>query len=92
MLLPPAPCALPPAEQDSEFFDQLFAEIVRATHHVHLETFLWENGFVSDRVVEALTECVRRGIETRVLTTTTARSSKPARRSTSTRARDCTRR
>lgn len=53
--------------QDSAFFDVLFDEIERATHHVHLETFLWENGFVSDRVVEALTDCARRGIETRVL-------------------------
>ena len=41
--------------QDTAFFDELFAEIERAKHHVHLETFLWENGFVSDRVVEALT-------------------------------------
>ncbi len=53
--------------QDSEFFDALFDDIERATHHVHLETFLWENGFVSDRVVETLTSCARRGIETRVL-------------------------
>ena len=53
--------------QDTAFFDELFGEIVRARHHVHLETFLWENGFVSDRVVEALTECARRGIEVRVL-------------------------
>lgn len=53
--------------QDSAFFDALFAEILGATHHVHLETFLWQDGFVSDRVVEALTECARRGIETRVL-------------------------
>jgi len=53
--------------QDSAFFDELFDEIERATHHVHLETFLWEDGFVSDRVVEALTAAARRGIELRVL-------------------------
>jgi cardiolipin synthase len=53
--------------QDSAFFEALFEEIRQATHHVHLETFLWENGFVSDSVVEALTDCARRGIETRVL-------------------------
>lgn len=53
--------------QDTAFFDELFAAIQSATHHVHLETFLWENGFVSDRVVEALTVCAKRGIETRVL-------------------------
>jgi cardiolipin synthase len=53
--------------QDSAFFEALFEEIRQAKHHVHLETFLWENGFVSDSVVEALTDCARRGIETRVL-------------------------
>jgi cardiolipin synthase len=53
--------------QDSAFFDALFEDISRATHHVHLETFLWENGSVSDRVVEALTGAARRGIELRVL-------------------------
>jgi cardiolipin synthase len=53
--------------QDTAFFDALFDDIERAAHHVHLETFLWENGRVSDRVVESLTQCARRGIETRVL-------------------------
>jgi cardiolipin synthase len=53
--------------QDSTFFDDLFEEMQRARHHVHLETFLWQDGFVSDRVVEALTAAARRGIEVRVL-------------------------
>ena len=53
--------------QDSAFFDELLGETERARHHVHIETFLWENGFVSDRVVEALTAAARRGIEVRVL-------------------------
>ena len=53
--------------QDSAFFDELLGETERATHHVHLETFLWENGFVSDRVSEALIAAAARGIEVRVL-------------------------
>jgi cardiolipin synthase len=53
--------------QDSAFFDELFREIVMARHHVHLETFLWQNGYVSDHVVASLTAAARRGIEVRVL-------------------------
>lgn len=53
--------------QNSTFFDELFREIVLARHHVHLETFLWQNGYVSDHVVEVLTSAARRGIEVRVL-------------------------
>lgn len=53
--------------QDSAFFDELLQETERARHHVHLETFLWENGFVSDRVSEALIAAAQRGIEVRVL-------------------------
>lgn len=53
--------------QDSAFFDELLSETENARHHVHLETFLWENGFVSDRVAEALIAAATRGIEVRVL-------------------------
>jgi cardiolipin synthase A/B len=53
--------------QDSSFFDELLGETEHARHHVHLETFLWENGFVSDRVEAALCAAARRGIEVRVL-------------------------
>jgi cardiolipin synthase len=53
--------------QDSSFFDELLGDTESARHHVHLETFLWENGFVSDRVEEALCATARRGIEVRVL-------------------------
>lgn len=53
--------------QDSAFFDELMRDMERARHHVHLETFLWEDGFVSDRVVPALIAAAGRGIEVRVL-------------------------
>ncbi|HYI10471.1 MAG TPA: phospholipase D-like domain-containing protein [Thermoanaerobaculia bacterium] len=53
--------------QDAGFFDAFLDDAARATHHVHLETFLWMNGDVSDHVVDALSACARRGIEVRVL-------------------------
>ncbi|MFL6246330.1 MAG: phospholipase D-like domain-containing protein, partial [Thermoanaerobaculia bacterium] len=53
--------------QDAGFFDAIVDDIARATHHVHLETFLWMDGEVSDRMVASLTEAARRGIEVRVL-------------------------
>ena len=53
--------------QDAAFFDHMLDDFDRAAHHVHLETFLWMNGFVSDRVSEALMATARRGVEVRVL-------------------------
>jgi cardiolipin synthase len=53
--------------QDAGFFEAFLDDASRAQHHVHLETFLWMDGEVSDRVVEALSACARRGIEVRVL-------------------------
>jgi cardiolipin synthase A/B len=52
--------------QDSAFFDVLLRDIERAEHHVHLETFLWADGVVSDRVVAALCDAAQT-IEVRVL-------------------------
>jgi cardiolipin synthase len=53
--------------QNSGFFDALLDDAAAATHHVHLETFLWENGNVSDRITETLTAKARAGVEVRVL-------------------------
>ncbi len=53
--------------QDAGFFDAVIDDIARATHHVHLETFLWMDGEVSDRIVGAVTSAARRGVEVRVL-------------------------
>lgn len=53
--------------QNAEFFGAFIEDVGRATHHVHLETFLWMNGEVSDAVVDALCAAARRGIEVRVL-------------------------
>ena len=49
------------------FFDALLDDVAQAKHHVHLESFLWENGTFSERVKFALSDCARRGIEVRVL-------------------------
>jgi cardiolipin synthase len=53
--------------QDEAFFEELMGDMAAATHHVHLETFLWEDGFVSDMIEPALIAAAQRGIEVRVL-------------------------
>jgi cardiolipin synthase len=53
--------------QNSSFFDMLIEEVGAARHHVHLETFLWRNGAVSERVAGALMGAARRGVDVRVL-------------------------
>jgi cardiolipin synthase len=53
--------------QNSTFFDSLLQDIASATDSVHLETFLWRDGAVSDRVTEGLVAAAERGIEVRVL-------------------------
>lgn len=53
--------------QNSDFFAAFVADVGRARHHVHFETFLWADGEVSDLIVEALTEKAREGVEVRVL-------------------------
>ncbi|HWS71567.1 MAG TPA: phospholipase D-like domain-containing protein [Thermoanaerobaculia bacterium] len=53
--------------QNSGFFDALFEDVARARHSVHLETFLWEDGAISERVTDALAARGRDGIEVRVL-------------------------
>jgi cardiolipin synthase len=53
--------------QDAGFFDAMIEDVARATHHVHLETFLWMDGEVSDRIVASLAAAAKRGVEVRVL-------------------------
>lgn len=53
--------------QNSDFFAAFLADVASAKHHVHLETFLWKDGIVSDQVVEGLTAKAREGVEVRVL-------------------------
>jgi cardiolipin synthase len=53
--------------QNSGFFDALLDDVAAARHHVHLETFLWRDGAVSERVTAALSRRAREGICVRVL-------------------------
>ncbi len=53
--------------QNSAFFDALLEDVERAEHHVHLETFLWQDGAISERLTQALAAKARAGIEVRVL-------------------------
>ncbi len=50
-----------------EFFDRVISDIGEASHSVHLETYLWEDGEASDRVVRALSAAAKRGIRVRVI-------------------------
>ena len=53
--------------QDKAFFDALLDDAASARHSIHLETFLWRDGDVSDRVSDVLATCARRGVNVRVL-------------------------
>lgn len=53
--------------QNGAFFDALLDDVASAKHSIHLETFLWRDGAVSDRVGDALVACAQRHIDVRVL-------------------------
>jgi cardiolipin synthase A/B len=53
--------------QNSGFFDALLDDVAAARHHIHIETFLWRDGVVSERVSAALSARAREGIAVRVL-------------------------
>jgi len=53
--------------QNNAFFDALLDDAAAARHSIHLETFLWRDGEVSDRVSDALSACAMRGVTVRVL-------------------------
>lgn len=53
--------------QNSGFFDALLDDVARAAHSIHLETFLWHDSAISERVTEALCARAKEGIEVRVL-------------------------
>jgi cardiolipin synthase len=53
--------------QNSGFFDAMLEDVARAAHSIHLETFLWRDSAISERVTEALASRAKDGIEVRVL-------------------------
>ena len=53
--------------ENGRFFDVLIEHIVAATHSVHFETYLWKDGLLSERVVQALCERARSGVQVRLM-------------------------
>lgn len=53
--------------EGADFFHVLLSDIAAAKKSVHLETFLWEDGWLGRRVAEALCERARAGLQVRVL-------------------------
>lgn len=50
-----------------EFFPALFEAVADAEHHVHMMTYIWEDGRVSDRLIDLLQEKIQTGVEVRIL-------------------------
>jgi cardiolipin synthase len=53
--------------QNGRFFDAMFEEIARAERSVHFETFLWKDGALGTRLIDALSERSRAGVTVRVM-------------------------
>ena len=53
--------------ENGTFFDAMFADIAAATKSVHFETFLWKEGVLGQRLVDALVERRRAGVQVRVI-------------------------
>ena len=53
--------------QNGAFFDRLLEDIANAESSIHMETFVWWNGEICDRISEALAQRARDGIEVRLL-------------------------
>src|SRR5256714_1808067 len=53
--------------QDSAFFNALLDDIKGAHHHIHIETFLWRDGMVSERIAAALAAKSHEGVAVRLL-------------------------
>ncbi len=51
----------------SEVIDALIADIERARHHVHLQFYIWGVDATARRVMQALVEAERRGVQCRVM-------------------------
>ena len=53
--------------ENGAFFDAMFTDIASATTSVHFETFLWKEGVLGQRLVDALVERRRAGVQVRVV-------------------------
>jgi cardiolipin synthase len=53
-------------QNGDEFFPSLFADIERARESIHLETYVWWEGEVCERLARALAAKARQGVQVRV--------------------------
>jgi cardiolipin synthase len=53
--------------ENEAFFDRMFGEIEAASRSVHFETYLWKDGVLGQRLVDALAQRSRAGVQVRVL-------------------------
>src|SRR6185369_11630659 len=53
--------------QNGAYFDRLLEDIAAAKTSIHIETFVWWNGDICDRVADALAKAARDGVEVRLL-------------------------
>jgi cardiolipin synthase len=53
--------------QNGAFFDRLLDDVGRAKTSVHIESYIWWQGEICERVADALARAARRGVEVRLL-------------------------
>lgn len=53
-------------ENGDEIFSAMFAAMRTAKHHIHVMTFIWADGTLSDELLKILTKKAREGVEVRV--------------------------
>ncbi|HLJ73666.1 MAG TPA: phospholipase D-like domain-containing protein, partial [Thermoanaerobaculia bacterium] len=53
--------------QNGAFFDRLLEDVGRARKSVHIESYIWWQGAICDRVADALSAAARRGVEIRLM-------------------------
>jgi len=53
--------------ENGEVFDELTAEIAGAQTSIHVLQYIWERGAASDRIVAAISERARAGVECRIV-------------------------
>lgn len=53
--------------ENGHFFEVLIEEILSATRSVHFETYLWKDGLLGERIVQALCDRARAGLQVRLM-------------------------
>ena len=53
--------------QNGEFFERLIEDIGKAKQSVHIESYIWWQGEICERVARALSEAARRKVEVRLM-------------------------